>query len=290
MEQMQVGLRMGGMMSQIVTIGRIHIMKQSNIFNKLIIYIIFLLLLTACNTNKFEESNIISIKEKKDTDCYYSISFEDTSSIVDLPWANDLSFDIIRIHDMPEENATLQTIINTNIKIAMTSWINGKVLNTDAVNLSITCHSSRYLSFVNSFMYESRDIDVINDYITIDMLTGQRVYLNDLIEVNEEFVNYLRENASKIKAPPHPFWQGVPNLNEYSPSELLEELNRCSYTQEQLIQNGYFSIDDSIGSLLFRNSFFLREGMLVITLEQGGESLITLDVDDIEPFLKVDKW
>jgi len=31
--------------------------------------------------------------------------------------------------------------------------------------------------------------------------------------------------------------------------------------------------------------------MLVIIIKHGGEGrFITLDVDDIEPFLKVDKW
>jgi hypothetical protein len=139
-------------------------------------------------------------------------------------------------------------------------------------------------------MYKSKNMDFINDYITIDLLTGQRVFLSDLVEINEEFIKYLQENTDKVKEPPHPLWQGVPDLNEYSHIELLEELNKCSYTQEQVIQNGYFSISDSIGSLLFRNSFFLRKGMLVIILEQGGESFITFDVDDLEPFLKVNKW
>ena len=71
----------------------------------------------------------------------------------------------------------------------------------------------------------------------------------------------------------------------------MEELNKCSYTQEEVIQEGYYPVEGSIGSLLFRNSFFVREGMLVITLYQGGdERFVTLDVDDIEDFLKVDKW
>lgn len=55
-----------------------------------------------------------------------------------------------------------------------------RVINADGVEISINCHSSRYLSFVNCFVYESRRIDVVNDYITIDILTGQRVFLSDV--------------------------------------------------------------------------------------------------------------
>lgn len=37
-------------------------------------------------------------------------------------------------------------------------------------------------------MYQSVREDFINDYVTIDMMTGQHVQLDDLLEVNEDFV------------------------------------------------------------------------------------------------------
>ncbi|MDL2302212.1 hypothetical protein LJC58_07650 [Lachnospiraceae bacterium OttesenSCG-928-D06] len=273
-------------------------MRLSRTFNKTIIPIMFLVLLMGCNNTKPTDEvskitptagNSGEVEKNTDVQDYYSIIFVNTSKIKDLLWSEEFSFDIIQIEDMSKETASLEDTINTNIKEAMTSWIEGKIFNVDSVDLTITCHSSRYLSFVNSFVYESNQVDVINDYVTIDILTGQRVYLCDLVEINEEFVTYLQENPDKIKTPPQPLWQGI-DLSEYSPSELLEALDKCSYTQEELIRNGYYSIEESIGSLLFRNSFFLRNGKLVITIEQGGESFITLDVEDIEDFLKVDKW
>ncbi|WP_313585046.1 hypothetical protein [Lacrimispora sp.] len=274
-------------------------MRQLCIFNKKTIFILLLFLLTGCGSSKSTDEmddtkpiieNISNTVESTKTDNYYSVSFVETSNIKDLVWHDELSFKIPQIKDMPEERLPFEDTINQNITKAMTSWIGGKIINVDSVDLTITCHSNRYLSFVNSFIYESNHVDIINDYVTIDMLTGQRVYLNELVELNEDFVKYLQENSSKVKEPPQPLWQGIPDLNEYTSSELLEELKKCSYTQEELIQDGYYSLEESIGSLLFRNSFFLRDGMLVIILDQGGESFITLDVNDIEDFLKVNKW
>lgn len=274
-------------------------MRQLCTLNKKMIFIVLLLLLTGCSSGKPTEKmkdtkaiikNISTTEESTESNNYYSVSFIDTSNIKELVWRDELSFKILQIKDIPNERVSHEDTINQNITKAMTSWIGGKILNVDSVDLAITCHSARYLSFVNSFRYESNHIDVINDYVTIDMLTGQRVFLSELVELNEDFAKYLQANSSKVKEPPHPIWQGMPDLNEYTSSELLEELNKCSFTQEELIHNGYYSIEESIGSLLFRNSFFLRDGILVIILEQGGESFITLDVNDIEDFLKVNKW
>ncbi|MDL2302215.1 hypothetical protein LJC58_07665 [Lachnospiraceae bacterium OttesenSCG-928-D06] len=296
-----------GIMLKMRIIGRICIMEQSTFLNRVIIIIIlqfFILMLCACDDTSSmllgEESIVINeesqeeestlLKQNENRENYYTLSFSNTSKLSDLIWRDDLSFEMIQIKDMPEEKLQLQKFINANIKSAMTSWIGGRVVNAETVELSITCHSDRYLSFVNSFAYVSNRVDYINDYITIDMLTGERVLLNDLLEVDEQFVRYLKENVDKIKAPPNPLWQAPPKISEYTMDELLIELKKCSYTQEQLIEEGNRDLSDTIESLLFKNSFFLREGILVIIIEQGGESFITLDVEDIEDFLKVDKW
>ncbi|PPK81376.1 hypothetical protein BXY41_104178 [Lacrimispora xylanisolvens] len=276
-------------------------MEQLYIFNKKTIFIMFLLLLllTGCESDKSKNKindtkpimeNISKTQDNMAPTNYYSISFVDTSNIKNLDWSDKLSFEIPQIKDMSEERLPLEDAINQNIIKALTSWIGGEIFKVDSVDLTITCHSTRYLSFVNSFTYDSNHVDVINDYVTIDMLTGQRVYLNDLVEINEDFAKYLQENLSKVKEPPQPLWQGIPDLNKYTSFELMDELIKCSYTQEELIQNGYYSIEESIGSLLFRNSFFLRDGMLVIIIYQGGESFVTLNVNDIEHYLKVNKW
>lgn len=296
-------------------------MKQLNLFHKVIIMFMLLLLLTGCRatpdteqmndsqpvteTVNIDEENGVGTgdllqinkeavnidKGNADTEYSYSISLVDTSEFRDLPWRDEFSFQVVQVRYMQEDKLLLENIINQNIKEAMTSWIRGKVLTPNTVNLKITCHAGKYLSFGNSFVYQSVHEDFINDYVTIDMMTGQRVQLDDLLEVNEDFVEFLQENPDIIKTLDdlEP-WRGVPDLSEYSSSELLEKLDKCSYTQEELIQNGYEPIEESLGPLLFRNSFFLQDGMLVISLWRGGEGLIPLDVDDIKDYLKVEGW
>lgn len=280
-------------------------MMRLNLSRKRIMVLMFMLILflTGCSitvhtvgTNNAQPTDETASKdgENMNSEYPYSISLVDTSWFGDLPWRDKLSFNVIRIREMPEDKLPLEDVINQNIKNAMTSWVRGKVINPtlDSVRLEITCHSGRYLSFKNSFVYVSAHEDFINDYVTIDMMTGQRVLLNDLVKINEDFTKFLLENPNIIKEPSdlEP-WQSVPNLNkDYSLSELLEELSKCSFTQEELIENGDDPIEESSVPLIGRTSFFLRDGMLVISLWRGGEGLISLDVEDIKDFLKVDQW
>ena len=88
---------------------------------------------------------------------------------------------------MPDEFSSIQDTINDNLKEAMTSWVRGRVTGAEDVRLTVTCHSERYLSAYNEFVYISRRTDRFNDYVTIDMSSGQRVFLKDLVEINEEF-------------------------------------------------------------------------------------------------------
>lgn len=82
----------------------------------------------------------------------------------------------------------------------------------------------------------------------------------------------------------------IAKASEYSveSSDLLKKLEECSLTQEQVIKAGYASVDETIGPLVFRNSFFLQNNTLVIVLD--GDFYITLCLDDIADFLKVEKW
>jgi len=224
---------------------------QKEVFNKVIVGMVLLLLLTACSTDKNEERSNASIDEKEDLNDY-EIFFKNTSEMEDLPWADNFSFDVIQIQDMYEEILPLESTVNANIKKAMTAWINQIALNAAEVNVTITCHSPRYLSFYNFFRYKKGEF---KDCITIDMLTGQRVFLNDLAEINEEFVSFLQENTDKVKEAPHPYWQTI-DLNDLAPLELLVELYKCSYIKDHWEQEGGYSIDDSEVSSIFNNSFF----------------------------------
>jgi hypothetical protein len=279
-------------------------MKRLKVLSRIIICII-MFLITACSTVNFEngakpykhEPNLSSDKDKSTTKNIeeptkgYTISFFDSWLINDLPWSGDLPFKIIRLENMLE--SSIQEVANKSIKDSMTSWISGKAVNASAVYLDIYCHSPQYLSFLNSLEYTGHNFDYINDYITIDMKTGKRVQLDDLIEINEEFVDYIQNNSIIQKSINPERFGGTPEylweyLNKFTRNELLEELYICSKTQEQVIQEGYYTIAESIGSIIFRNSFYLQNNKLIIVLD--GDKHITFFLDDIINFLKVEKW
>ena len=223
----------------------------------------------------------------------YTIEFRSSSYFSDSYWNNIFSFPVIQLYCVEEKEVTKKA--NKSIEKAMTSWISGKVVNPSAVYLSIYCHSERYLSFVNSFEYSANRTDYIDDYITIDMRTGKRVMLNALIEVNEAFVKHIQERniakvpeyARGIMDTPEEYFRK--ELSGMDSADLLKELEECSFTQEQVIANGYDTVEETIGPLVFRSSFFVQNHTLNIIL-QGGKGYITLDINDIADFLKVDKW
>ncbi len=269
----------------------------------------FLVVATGCtNSNKTKlelvhesvessEQAINSVASKRQAE--YDISFCDSSWFSHInssnpeyiEWKNNFIFKIIRLDYT--DNTQVYNNANYSIALAMISWVKGKVLLATSVDLEIYCHSDRYLSFANIFEYSDRRIDYIRDYITIDIKTGERVMLNDLVEINEEFVKHIRENniatssnrAERFDSVPENIWEF---LNEMSTDELLKKLETCSYTQEQVIQNGYFDIDESIEALVLRNSFYLRDDKLIIVLNEDIHVIFNLE--DISDYLKVEKW
>jgi len=53
---------------------------------------------------------------------------------------------------------------------------------------TIYCHSSRYLSVMNHWWYLHNPPNSLYYYTTIDMQTGEKVRLDDLVEFNKEFI------------------------------------------------------------------------------------------------------
>ncbi|GLC81716.1 hypothetical protein [Lacrimispora brassicae] len=280
-------------------------MKRSKALSScLIIFACFLFLATACKKQNLEKddesgnyvSNELSAKDDfaieytNELANEYTISFYNSSRLSHLPWSNDFSFDTINVQNMFD--TSLQDRINENIRQAMTSWIEGKVVNATSVDLYIYCHNEKYLSFANSFEYSDRRLDYIKDYITIDMKTGNRVMLNNLVRIDAEFVEHIQKtNLVKESINSMAYGGAEGNweyLNKFTIDELINELEECSYTQKQVIQEGYATVDESLGPLILRKSFYLRDGKLVIVLDYDKH--ITLNLDDISDFLKVEKW
>ena len=136
---------------------------------------------------------------------------------------------------------------------------------------------------------------LVKDYITIDVKSGKRVMLNDLVEINKEFIEHIQKSdIAKVSERTilsddrdEEIWEYLKSIEV---DDLLRKFEQCSLTQEQVIQDGYFHIENSIEALVFRNSFYLKNNSIIIVLQFGEELHITLHLDDIVDFLKVEKW
>lgn len=239
----------------------------------------------------------------------YNITFISTTATEELPWRDELSFNIIQLEGM--KDALIQQNVNRIMKEAATSWMKGIAAEASLVHCDIYAHSSQYLSFRNRFAYSGvSHSNNVSDYITIDIKNGKRVMLSDLVEINADFVEYIQNN-NLVKGCGRPLSYAFDNkqenlweyLQEMSPDELLEKLEGCSKTQEEILEGADIDNYTSIGSLVLRDSFYLRSGRLVIVIgdkktikssrdrKDAVDSIhLTFELDDIADFLKVEPW
>ena len=214
-------------------------------------------------------------------------------STEDFQWADQFYFDIIQVKDM--DDTELQEKINANILEAMTHWLDifepsFAIGFYPSARITIHMQSERFLSFHRDFGLIGRRADSLIDVITINMLTGERVMLNDLVEVNTAFAEKILETRGS------PTMWGFPEIME-NPEFLLERLHFASMDNVEI----YEHVDEGgvmlrTGGLMFKTSFYVMENRLIITFHQAGGLFIceiphvVFYLDDIEEFLKVEKW
>lgn len=264
-------------------------MMQSKLLSNIIFCSILMLLIFTASCAAADIENGQTNNDEINSD--YTIGFRNSSSITNWSLKDKISFNLIELYNMPDK--TIEKVANESIENAMTSWIGGKVLLASSIDLFIHCHTSSYLSFKNTFEYSSGRLTYLEDYITIDVKTGKRVMLNDLVVINREFVEHIQKNNLAIGSGRAEQYDSIAEniwdyLNKFTSDDLLNEIKECSKTQDVIIQEAVYTIDESIGRFLFRNSFYLQSNKLILVLE--GNIHITFYLDDIEDFLKVEKW
>jgi len=225
----------------------------------------------------------------------------------------------------------LQQKINDTLQYSMLSWINEPIappprsersgIEFPYVN-NVVLHklSNRYISISSSFdfytYHHREDADnnlyvaghlgmTLYDFVTIDMQTGERVFLNDLIDVNDDFIHKLqtgqiaRVTNIELAFDDESAW----NWLSWSTFERLQELlDECSMTQQEInvlcsrdgesLWGFASNIPTDISALIWRGNFYIAPGELRLWfggLSQTGLGL-TIDLDDIRDFLKVEAW
>jgi len=184
-------------------------------------------------------------------------------------WPEDFLLHVLWISGM--DNREIQYKANQSIYEAMFHDAEWWTTNVHPGNLNIYFQSDRYLSFIHTIGTDNPRVQ-FHDFITIDMQTGYRVTLDDLIDVNEAFV----DRALEVGYLPFPWDDGHTSLDR---NVLLSAIEQASIIQSN------------------SSVFALQESQLIIIILQDGGLDPLLDFDriiinlsDIEDFLNVEKW
>ena len=133
--------------------------------------------------------NIILERNNDDMNFYYK----------GIDYNSTISGYIVQVKGM--EDKELQRKINQTIIEASFGWIDVAVQSTTShfalLDQSVKGVYDKYVSIEGEYLYLSEHDNYeksVYYYITINKETGEQVYLNDIVEINEGFGQYIREN------------------------------------------------------------------------------------------------
>ena len=101
---------------------------------------------------------------------------------------------------------SLERKINNNLKMELTAGLSDvgegvqNRLNSIEVYTSIVCHSKRYLCVSQVHAFQGRRFYHVVKYITIDIPTGDIVQIDDLIDINDDFLEKI-QNEERFISP-----------------------------------------------------------------------------------------
>ena len=207
----------------------------------------------------------------------YSISISDSSLFTSNDeWPSVFSRNTIwfpQIHDLVDYD--LNKRINETIVMASLGWLSeDNMLEWEAQYPVLHCFSERYFSFEISAETEKNYNGRRNYfycYVTVDLLSGERVKLDDLLYISDELISALKRGSIVKRADSWILWY---DTEEEAVAKLKDTLNEKS--NEELYE-------------MFENeAFYVKNGQIIFDVKPTGGIILLLD--DIEEFLKVPKW
>lgn len=172
-------------------------------------------------------------------------------------------------------NEKLENRINQTLKSAITEWLNKNCEWMEKSQITIKRKNSQYLSLCYMIEWKNSQCeDFMSTYtrigVTVDIQTGDRVYLNDLIKDTDGLKQKLEKyDYGNEFSPPIDFEEADEIIHEASISEskYLEEISHND-------PYAYDEIKDEIGS---KTSFYLTDNKLVITRNEYDLNDVYID-------------
>jgi len=180
------------------------------------------------------------------------------------------------------KNEEIQQKINRNLKEVFFEWLPDYFVHAEPYNLKTCINTERYLNIM--IVYTNFSNQVNNTYIcnTVDIKTGEIIYLNDLIDIDEEFVSMIKfGNIAKLE---FDIVSGEYDVDY--PQDSLEKIVLEGFLKKLQLCSEPFSADN----WAFKPTFYLKENRLYLLNVFNHESKFYIELDEIKHKLKVDKW
>lgn len=186
------------------------------------------------------------------------------------PWVSDL------------KNDELTERINMNLRTLFVDWMPEKMKYPELVGLSTPYSNDKYLSLRISYAIIDKRTSYVQICNTIDMSTGEALYLDDIIEVDDELVSMiLTEGNIKMDLDfytgEHDVYYPQKILDMDTPAWVLERLQLCS---EPFGENNWVS----------KPTFYLEKDRLYLLNVFNEDNSFYFELDTIRHKLKVDAW
>lgn len=119
--------------------------------------------------------------------------------------------------------------------------------------------------------------------VTIDLIEGKAIVLDDLVHINDEFISLLKtgdliktdDNHESLEK-----FGGIIDFSIFTEDEIAQILLDCSRAINK----------DDIGNYYFKPSFYLSPNRICFANVDLYSQNLYISLDDIGEFLKVEKW
>lgn len=236
-------------------------------------FVIMPMLFVGCNSSDVNDNKVKNIEGSKPSNENDYKIFEKEYTAYDKD-NNPFNLKYAQISGLGNES--LEHQINQNLKLSMTEWINKDCEWAEKFQIDVTYKTSKYLSLRYQIEWkDSRGEDYMSTFIrigvTIDMQTGERVYLDDLLtdteSLKQKLINYYYDNgfSSPIKSE-----EADEMIHNASIPEkvYLEEVNKT----DPLVYEFMLSY------LRTKPSFYLTDNKIVITRDEYDLNDVYLDL------------
>ena len=252
----------------------------------LIYFVVMAMLLVGCNSSKLNDSEINKDKGSKLIDANYNKAGnaeesnprdENDYQILEKEYTaynkENKPFKVKYAQISGLANEDLENKINQTLKSSIAEWINKDCEWMEESQLAVKYKTSKYLSLC--YTIESKDDkNNLSTYtrigVTVDMQTGDRVYLNDLIK-----------DTTNLKQKLVSYSYG----NEISPPIDSEEadkiIHRASISEKEYFEEIY-KTDPLVYDFMFtyirvKPPFYLTDKQLVITRNENEFNDVYID-------------